>query len=171
MKVVKLALTQNSKRASSYAKVFIAAQDADIDCEDLKDWIIKKGGIEKIRLSLGEYKSTDDYFVDGKESMASMKALVSFAVEDIEAEEDELVVMIGRVGPNSKVEVLKIAATGNENAFVKSTIASVTKKESANIDTEEFELADILSLKTEIERNKAENTPSKSKKIDGKDAA
>jgi len=170
LKVVKLALTQNSKRASSYAKVFIAANDAGIDADGLKDWIGGEGGIEKIRLSLGDYKSVDEYFADGKNTMAAMKALASFEIDDIDVEEDELVVMFGRAGPNGKVEVLKIAGVGDDNAFVKSTVASATKKESANIGAEKFELADILSLKTEIDRNKAENVPAKSKKKDDKDA-
>ena len=171
MKVVKLALTQNSKRASSYAKVFIAAQDAGIDADGLKDWIDEKGGIEKIRLSLCDYKSVDAYFDDGKNTMAAMTALASFEVDIIDAKEDELVVMFGRVSADSKVEVLKIAGVGNEDTLVKSTVASVTKKEAIINAADEFDADELKSLKTMIDLNKAENVPDKPKDNTDKDAA
>lgn len=171
MKIVKLALTQNSKRASSYAKVFVAAKGDCIDPEGLKDWIDEKGGIEKIRLSLGNFKSVDDLFADGKIAMESMHALVSFEVDDIEAEEDEIVVMFGRVSPKNNVEVLKIAGAGNKNVLVKSTVASVTKKEAVNNVADEFDATEMASLMTVVDLNKAENVPNEPKANDDKDAA
>ena len=129
LKVVKVALTDDPKRASAYSRVLKVAAKENIEPEDISTWIEGKGGIEKIRLENSDPQDPNAKFDSAKMSLFSRQVLLeNFTVPNLEAKKNDVVVLIGRAGEDDTIDVFEIAYSGADDALVKAAVAAVENK-------------------------------------------
>jgi len=134
LKVVKVSLAKDRKRASSYARVLSVAATKNVKSGNLKKWIHKEGGIDKIRLKNTSKSDAGDSFKVGKMSVFSREILLAqFDVPGLKAQKNDIVVLVGRVADNGEIEVVEIAGSGNQDVLVKAAVTAIAKKDAIDV--------------------------------------
>lgn len=129
LKVVKVALTDDPKRASAYSRVLKVAATENIEPDNVSKWIEDKGGIEAIRLKNTDVQDPNAKFNNNKMNLFSRKVLLeNFTVPNLEAQKNDIVILIGRAGDDDTIDVFEIAISGDDDALVKAAVAAVVKK-------------------------------------------
>ena len=140
LKVVKVALTTDPKRASAYSRILRVAAKENIEPDSIPKWIEDKGGIEAIRLENTNAQDSDAKFTNNKMSLFARKILLeNFTVPDLEAQKNDIVILIGRAGEDNTIDVFEIAISGDDDALVKAAVAAVIKKHDDASETKEID--------------------------------
>ena len=138
LKVVKVAMTDDSKRASAYSRVLKVAAKENIAPEDISAWIENKGGIEKIRLENSDPHDPNSKINSAKMSLFSRQVLLEKVnVPNLEAKKNDVVILIGRAGEDDTIDVFEIAYSGSDDALVNAAVAAVGKKNADNSASQE----------------------------------
>ena len=128
LKVIRLVMTSERKKASTYAKVLNAARLACVDSTGFVKWLEEKGGIEAVRkqnpksIKKPNAKSKQEATKNIKIASSS---IVTLPLEIPNTKKDDFVFLAARVCDNKKVEIFEIDDAAKISALVQKSFGSI----------------------------------------------
>jgi ribosome-binding factor A len=157
-KIVKLTMTKDRKQAAVYAGVLKEAKQQKIDSKNFVDWLVKQGGIEKLRNKERLAKQIER---DGKQFDAGVKLalatskLATVSLDVAGTQQNDLVLLVGRVDSNNEIDVINVAGVGENNDLLEQAVRNIKKAEDdkaaaikAKTSNKDKAIAALLSGKT-----------------------
>jgi len=128
LKVIRLIMTSERKKASSYSIVLKTARKAGITSDKFSQWLTLQGGIEKVRQANTTHPQSEDIqkqFTAGKKIALSKKSLATVKLDIPYTQKNDLVLLVARVGDNGQVDIVDVAGAGEKNKLVTKSISTV----------------------------------------------
>lgn len=129
LKIIRLIMTSERKKASGYAIVLKAARKAGIKSADFVKWLKAQGGIEAVRQANSTSKKPADIkqqYEAGKRIALSKASLATVTLDIPHAQKNDLVLLVARVGDNKQVEIVEIAGTGESSDLVTKSVSAIS---------------------------------------------
>lgn len=131
LKVIRLIMTSERKKASTYAIVLKAARKANIKSDEFVKWLKAEGGIEAVRKKNSDTPNLlerERQFSVGKTVALSQAPLATVTLNIPQTQKNDLVLLVARVGDNNQVEVVDIAATDKNDSSIAKSVRAISKK-------------------------------------------
>lgn len=128
LKVTRLVMVKQSKKAAAYAKALTVARQEHIDSKGFAAWLKKKGGIEKVRNSVSiaaqQAKNSKQFDLCKKKALAK-SALGTVKLKFDNTQENDLVLLVGRVDGNDEIEIIELAGVGENSVLVERAVRNI----------------------------------------------
>lgn len=139
LKVIRLIMTSESKKASVYANVLNAARKANIKSTKFVGWLTTQGGIEAVRKANSKPKKPSNIkqqYATGKKVALSKPSLATVTLDIPHAQKNDLVLLVARVGDNNQVDIVEIAGTGDSSDLVTKSVIAISAPANSNLNSQ-----------------------------------